>query len=56
MESGEADPYDKGVAFRRRVPIGVGAKPPEVVSPFFGPCPPPPRPRLEFYKVDFCVL
>ena len=56
VESGEADPYDKGVAFRGRVLIGVGAKPHEVVSPFLRPCPPPPRPRLEFYKLDFCVL
>lgn len=53
---GEADPYDKGVAFRGRVLIGVGAKPGEIAEPFVRPCPPPPRPTLQFYKLDFCVL
>lgn len=53
---GEADPYDKGVAFRGRLLIGVGAKPGDVAEPFLRPCPPPPRPKLEFYKMDFCVL
>lgn len=56
MPNGEADPYDKGVAFRGRVLIGVAAKPGEVASPYLRPCPAPPRPRLEFYKLDFCVL
>ena len=53
---GPADPYDKGVGFRGRVLIGVGAKPGDVVAPFLRPCPPPPRPKLEFYKLDFVVL
>lgn len=53
---GQADPYDKGVAFRGRVLIGVAAKPGEIAEPFVRPCPPPPRPKLEFYKMDFTVL
>eukprot|EP00178_Gracilaria_changii_P012106 TRINITY_DN3416_c0_g1_i1.p1 TRINITY_DN3416_c0_g1~~TRINITY_DN3416_c0_g1_i1.p1 ORF type:complete len:2205 (-),score=427.39 TRINITY_DN3416_c0_g1_i1:774-6683(-) len=53
---GEADPYDKGVAFRGRVLIGVGAKPGDIAAPFVRPCPPPPRPTLQFYKLEFCVL
>lgn len=53
---GMADPYDKGVAFRGRVLIGVAAKPGDVAEPFLRPCPPPPRPKLEFYKMTFCIL
>jgi len=56
MPFGKGDPYDKGVAFRGRVLIGVGAKPGEVSTPFLRQCPPPPRPRLDFYKLDCCVL
>ncbi|CDF40303.1 unnamed protein product [Chondrus crispus] len=56
MPEGPADPYDKGVAFRGRVLIGVGAKPGNVEKPFLRPCPPPPRPKLEFYKMEFSVL
>lgn len=56
MPDGQTDPYDKGAAFRGRVLIGVGAKPGIVAAPFLRPCPPPPRPKLEFYKMDFCVL
>lgn len=53
---GAADLYDKGVAFRGRLLVGVAAKPGEVPDPFMRPCPPPPRPKLEFYKLTFCVL
>lgn len=53
---GQADPYDKGIAFRGRILIGVGAKPGYVAAPFLRPCPPPPRPKLEFYKMEFSVL
>lgn len=56
MPDGMADPYDKGVAFRGRVLIGVAAKPGDVSKPFLRPCPPPPRPKLEFYKMSFCIL
>jgi C2 domain len=56
MPDGPADPYDKGVAFRGRVLIGVAAKPGDVSKPFLRPCPPPPRPKLDFYKLDFCIL
>lgn len=53
---GPADPYDKGVAFRGRVLIGVAAKPGDIASPFIRNAPPPPRPKLDFYKLDFVVL
>lgn len=53
---GVADLYDKGIAFRGRLLVGVAAKPGVVQNPFLRPCPPPPRPKLEFYKMTFCVL
>lgn len=56
MPDGPADPYDKGAAFRGRVLIGVAAKPGEIAAPFLRPCPPPPRPKLDFYKMDFSIL
>lgn len=56
MPGGKADPYDKGVAFRGRALIGVAAKPGDVAKPFLRPCPPPPRPKLDFYKMDFSVF
>lgn len=56
MPDGPTDPYDKGVAFRGRVLIGVAAKPGHVAKPYIRPCPPPPRPKLDFYKIDFTIL
>lgn len=56
MPDGPADPYDKGAAFRGRALIGVAAKPGEIAAPFLRPCPPPPRPKLNFYKIDFSIL
>jgi C2 domain len=56
MPDGPADPYDKGASFRGRVLIGVAAKPGDVSKPYLRPCPPPPRPKLDFYKMDFSIL
>lgn len=56
MPDSAADPYDKGVAFRGRMLIGVAAKPGDIDKPFLRQCPPPPRPKLQFYKLNFCVL
>lgn len=53
---GPADAYDKGVAFRGRVLVGVAAKPGDIPTPYLRPCPPPPRPKLDFYKIDFSIL
>lgn len=53
---GAADIYDKGVAFRGRLLVGVAAKPGDVPEPILRPCPPPPRPKLDFYKLTFCIL
>lgn len=55
MPDGPADAYDKGVSFRGRVLVGVAAKPGDVSRPFIRRCPPPPRPKLEFYKLDFSI-
>eukprot|EP00737_Agarophyton_chilense_P003119 gb/GEZJ01003615.1/.p1 GENE.gb/GEZJ01003615.1/~~gb/GEZJ01003615.1/.p1 ORF type:complete len:300 (-),score=32.51 gb/GEZJ01003615.1/:2670-3569(-) len=53
---GGAYPYDKVVVSRGRVLIGVGLKPGNIHASYVRQCPPPPRPKLQFYKLAFCVL
>jgi len=52
---GDLSSSRKGVAYRGRVLIGAASKPGAVDRVSMRSCPPPPRPRLALYQVEFQV-